>query len=82
MSDEKKRGYSDAQRKASVKFISENRDRYTIIAPKGTKDRWRQAAEAVGMSLNQYVCEAVDRRIAAEELFGGSTGVTTTREDA
>ena len=64
-------------KKGIMKYLNEKTDHIGMTVPKGTKDRWRQAAEAQGVSMTKYVCEAVDRRIAAEELFG-----STTREDA
>lgn len=52
--------YTDAQKKASIKYIQEKTDDIRIRTPKGTKERWKQAADAKGMSLTQFVIEAVE----------------------
>ena len=44
--------YTDAQKKASIKYL------------KGTKDRWRAAAEERSKSLNQLIVDAVEKEIA------------------
>ena len=48
------------------KYQAEMVDRVTIRPTKGTKDRWRAAAEAQGQSLQQYVIRAVEDRISRE----------------
>lgn len=82
------RGYTPAQGKASKKYMAENVDKFTVQMPKGTKDAWKAAAVDAGVSLNKYVIQAVNRRMATE---GHTTGVdtqdqrdcaATTREDA
>lgn len=52
--------YTDAQKKASIKYIQEKTDDIRIRTQKGTKERWKQAADAKGMSLTQFVIEAVE----------------------
>lgn len=55
--------YTEAQKKASIKYLAENTDDIRIRAPKGTKSRWKAAAEAQGKSLTQFVIEAVGAKI-------------------
>ena len=55
--------YTDAQKKASMKYMKEKTDSIQIRATKGTKDRWRKAAEENGKSMNQFIIEAVEERI-------------------
>lgn len=55
--------YTDAQKKASMKYMKEKTDSIQIRAAKGTKDRWRKAAEENGKSMNQFIIEAVEERI-------------------
>lgn len=55
--------YTDAQKKASIKYIQDKTDDIRIRAPKGTKDRWKLAADAAGVSLTQYVVDAVDEKM-------------------
>lgn len=64
---------SDAQKRASVKYISEKRDRLTLSAPKGARDRWREAASAAGLTLNAWGLRALDAA-AAVEMDGQTAG--------
>ena len=43
-----KREYSQAQNKATQKYIKNNYDEIKIRVPKGTKDRYKLIAEAEG----------------------------------
>ena len=45
----------------------EKLDCITIRPPKGTKDRWRGAAEAHGQSLTQFILNTVELAIARKE---------------
>lgn len=54
---------SEAQKKASVKYL-EKLDEVRIRAEKGTKSRWKNAAENRGKSLNQFVIDAVENEIS------------------
>lgn len=55
--------YTDAQKAATQKYLGEKTDDIRIRTPKGTKDRWREAATAAGVSLNRYIVDAVDEKI-------------------
>lgn len=55
--------YTPAHGRASKKYISEKRDRFTILTQKGVVATWKAAATAAGVSTNQYVIGAVERRI-------------------
>ena len=55
--------YTDAQKKAAIKYLAEKTDNIQLRMPKGTKDRWRAAAEACGVSLTQFVADAVETAI-------------------
>lgn len=57
---------SDKQKEYARKHQQEKLDQITVRPPKGTKDRWKDAAEAAGMSLSQFVIDAVERAIAEE----------------
>ena len=39
--------YTDAQKNASIKYLDEKTDSIQIRTPKGTKERWREAATAI-----------------------------------
>ena len=55
--------YTDAQKNASMKYLGEKTDSIQIRTPKGTKERWREAAAAAGTSLNRYIMDAVEEKI-------------------
>lgn len=55
--------YTEAQKRASIKYMAESTDDIRLRVPKGTKDRWKAAAEARGISLTQFVCELVENAI-------------------
>ena len=59
--------YTDAQKKASIKYIQEKTDDIRIRTPKGTKDRWKQAADEKNVSLTQFVVDAVENAINTKE---------------
>ena len=55
--------YTEAQKKASIKYLKEKTDSIQIRTQKGTKERWRDAAAARGQSLNQFIVETVEAEI-------------------
>ena len=55
--------YTPAQRAATEKYMEHNTDRMTLRLPKGVKDEWTQAAQAAGVSLTQYIINAVETKI-------------------
>ncbi len=61
-----KRGYTQAQNKATQKYMKENYERIYISIPKGHKDNWKAAADAAGESLTAYIVKAVEDRIKKE----------------
>lgn len=52
--------YTDAQKKASIKYIQEKTDDIRIRTSKGTKDRWKKTADKLGMSMTQFVVGIVE----------------------
>lgn len=62
MSEEikKKREYSQAQNKATQKYIKNNYDSVMIRMPKGKKEQIKAFAESKGESLNGFVNRAID----------------------
>lgn len=57
---------SDARKRANQKYMS-GLDEIKVRPPKGTKDRWRDAAEAEGLSLQQFIINAVEAAIRPTE---------------
>jgi predicted HicB family RNase H-like nuclease len=59
--------YTEAQKNASIKYLKEKTDSVQIRPPKGTKERWREAAEAAGVSLQRFIIDAVEAAVAATD---------------
>ena len=59
------KGYK--QRKEANERYLAKQDDIKIRAPKGTKELWKAAADAAGVSMNQFVRDAVDAAISAQE---------------
>lgn len=53
----------EKQKEYVRKHQQEKLDEIKIRPPKGTKDRWRAAAEAAGVSMQQYIIAAVEATI-------------------
>lgn len=52
--------YNEAQKKASIKYLSEKTDNLQIRVPKGKKAEYKAQAEAHGMSLNAYIIKLLE----------------------
>lgn len=61
------RGYTEAQGRASTKYIKENLEPIQIRVKKGEKDRYKRAAEAEGKSLQRFILDALEKEIEAQE---------------
>lgn len=57
--------YTEAQKRATIKYLQEKTDSIRIRTPKGDKTRWQAAAAAQNVSLNQFIIAAVEEKIAA-----------------
>lgn len=55
--------YTDAQKKATIKYLKDKTDSIQIRTPKGTKERWKEEAEKRNKSLNQLIVDAVEKEI-------------------
>ena len=53
-----------AGQKAVNKYIASNYDRVNLTMPKGKKEEYKAAAEAVGKSLNQFIIDCIEKTIA------------------
>lgn len=62
--------YTDAQKRAALKYMQEKTDDIRIRTHKGTKERWRSAAGQRGQSLTQFVIDAVESSIKAGKEQG------------
>ncbi len=66
--------YTEAQKKASIKYLKEKTDSIQIRAQRGTKERWRDAATAREKSLNQFIVDTVETEIARGTEGGEQDG--------
>lgn len=52
--------YNEAQKRASIKYLSEKTDDIRIRVPKGKKNEYKAQAEAHGLSLNAYIVKLIE----------------------
>ena len=55
--------YTEAQKKASIKYMQDKTDDIRLRLPKGTKDRWKAAADAAGVSMTKFVQDVIEEAI-------------------
>ena len=55
--------YSEAQKRATMKYKEKTYDRLELQLKKGTKEKYRAQAEAHGKSLNAYIIGLVEADI-------------------
>lgn len=53
--------------KRNQKWVNENRERINLLFRMGSKDRIKEAANATGLSLSQWVQNAIDEQIKREQ---------------
>lgn len=61
-------GYTDARKRANIKYMQDKTDNIQLRLPKGTKDRWKNAAELAGMSMTKYVADAVEKQMQLNKI--------------
>lgn len=55
--------YTEATKRATIKYLKEKTDDIRLRTAKGTKERWREYAEARGMSMTQFVIACVEEKM-------------------
>lgn len=58
---------SDKQKEYIRKHQQEKLDEIKIRPPKGTKERWKAAAAAAGLSLQQYIIATVEASLTGND---------------
>lgn len=53
--------YSEAQKKATLKYRKEHLETLTLQLKKGTKETWKEQAKAKGLSLNAYISSLIKK---------------------
>lgn len=69
--------YSDAQKRATQKYIKENLEEIRFRVKKGEKALLQEAAKEAGQSMAQYVIQAINDR-ANRQLLTPAEGNSTT----
>ena len=59
--------YSEAQKKASIKYMSEKTDDIRLRVKKGLKAKYKEEAEKRGQSMTQFIIECVEKEINNQE---------------
>lgn len=54
---------SEAQKRATIKYMKNNYDDIKVRVPKGSKERWKSIAENNGVSLRQLIISSVEEKI-------------------
>lgn len=67
--EEKKGYYSQAQNKATQKYIKENLEEVKFRVKKGEKQRYKDAAASAGVSMAQFFIDAAEDKIQRENLL-------------
>lgn len=47
-------------------YMKEKKDKISILADKGTKERWKRAAADRGKSLNRFIIDTVEGALSDE----------------
>lgn len=55
--------YSEAQKRATLKYKSKAYDRFELQLKKGLKDKYKAQADKCGMSLNAYIVSLIEADI-------------------
>ena len=69
--------YTDAQKRATQKYIKENLEEVRFRVKKGEKALLQDAAKESGQSMAQYVIQAINDR-AGYQLLTPSEGISTS----
>ena len=55
--------YSQAQNRATQKYVKANYERLYLTCRKGQKEKYQALAEAEGKSLNQYIIDLLEEKL-------------------
>ena len=59
--------YTEAQKKASLKYMKEKTDDIRLRVPKGLKEKYMKAADQRGVSMTQFVINCVENELKSEK---------------
>lgn len=69
MAEDKKSRYSQSQNKATQKYIKNHLDNIMIRVPKGKRDFYKSLAAQAGLSLNQFIVDAMNEKAERDGLI-------------
>lgn len=55
--------YTEAQKKASIKYMQEKTDDIRLRVPKGLKDKYKAEAQKRGESMTQFILSCIEKEI-------------------
>lgn len=55
--------YTEAQKKASIKYMAQKTDDIRLRVPKGLKEKYKKEADARGKSMTQFIIDCVEKEI-------------------
>ena len=61
-------GYTEARKKANIKYMQDKTDNIQLRLPRGTRELWKEAAELAGYSMTQYVKMAVEKQMEEDKM--------------
>jgi predicted HicB family RNase H-like nuclease len=64
--------YNETQKKATMKYQKEKQEILSIRVPKGERSNVQAAADEAGISMRQYIIEAINEH-AGKQLLTPST---------
>lgn len=74
--------YSEAQKRATRKYMEKAYDRLELQLKKGMKDVYRAQAAAHGLSLNAYIISLLDRDAStSHNQIGERNGILSESSD-
>ena len=80
MPEEKRGRYTEAQNKATQKYIQKNLEEIKFRVRKGEKDRYKVAAERAGLSMARFFLDAADEKIRRDGLEETPPGINPGAE--
>lgn len=60
------KGYTEVSKRATMKYLKEQRETLGLNLPKGTKSEWKKKADAKGMSLTAYIAWLIENDSTGE----------------
>lgn len=59
--------YTEAQKKATAKYMKNNLDDIKVRVPKGKREVYKAYAESKGKSLNAFIIDLIEKEMKGEK---------------